>query len=118
MNIAICGKRVIHSYHHYIMSLDLESFNKVECNGYHYRNATEDDLSILKLGDFSVANMLPYLRKEKPYSTGLIFFEDQTNKPVGYIWLVRRGGNEMSYRIRTIDAFDLPPNPCTSPRVS
>ena len=105
MNIAIGGKRVIHSYHHYIMSLALENFNKVECDGYHYRIVKENDLSILKLGDFSVANMLPYLRKEKPYSTGLLFFEDQTNRPVGYIWVVRRGGNEMSYRIRNIDAL-------------
>ena len=105
MNITVGGKRLIHAYHHYIMRLDLVQFHRLECNGYRFRKVTESDIDILKRGDFSIANMLPYLRREKQYATGLLFFEEKTDKPVGYIWVVRRGGNEMSYRIRQIDGL-------------
>lgn len=103
MNISVAGKRVIHSYHHYIMSLNYDEFHSMGCNGFRFREVTEQDIDILKQGYFSVANMIKYLRKEKKYSTGLLFFDDLTDKPVGYIWVVRRGGNEMSYRVRNID---------------
>ena len=103
MNISIAGKRVIHSYHHYLMKLNCDEFHRVNCKGFRFREATEQDIEILKNGYFSVANMTKYLRKEKKYSTGLIFFEEESEKPVGYIWVVRRGGNEMSYRVRNID---------------
>ena len=105
MNITIGGKRIVHNYHHYIMSLLLDNFHNIECPGFRYRKATEEDISILKQGDFSVANMLPYLRREKQYATGLLFFEEHSEKPVGYIWIIRRGGNEMSYKIRNVDGL-------------
>ena len=105
MNVTIGGKRLIHSYHHYVMSLDLDRFRSMACVGYRCRVVTENDIDVLKRGDFAVANMLPYLRKEHKYATGLLFFEEATEKPVGYIWVIRRGGNEMSYRIRNVDGF-------------
>lgn len=105
MNITVFGKRITHLYHHYIMKIDLDQFKQIKCDGYWFRSISEDDFEILKKGDFSLPNMTPYLRKEKKYSTGLLFFEDKANNPVGYIWVIRRGGNEMSYRIRNIDAL-------------
>lgn len=47
--------------------------------------------------------MKPYLTREKEYSTGFLFFEKSSKKPVGYIWLIRRNGNELSYRVRKTD---------------
>ena len=105
MNITIGGRRLIHSYHHFIMGLNLQDFHCIECNGYKWRNVTEDDIGVLKKGDFAVANMLPYLRSESKYASGLLFFEENTNVPVGYIWVIRRGGNEMSYKIRNVDGL-------------
>ncbi len=104
MNITVAGKRVIHNYHHYIMCLNYDALNRMECKGFRFREITEQDIEILRQGYFSIANMLRFLRKESKYATGLIFFEEKTEKPVGYIWAVRRGGNEMSYRVRTVDA--------------
>lgn len=104
MDITICGKRLIHSYHHYIMTLELNRFQHIDCSGYHCREITLDDIEILKKGDFSLPNMIPYLKKEKKYSTGFLFF-DASDKPVGYIWVVRRGGNEMIYKVRCVEAL-------------
>ncbi len=105
MNITFLGKRIVHNYHHYIMTLNLDQFKGIKCDGYKYREVTRGDIEILGQGEFSVANMLPYLASEKKYSTGLLFFDKKNGNPVGYIWVIRRGGNEMSYRIRNIDGL-------------
>lgn len=105
MNITFLGKRIVHKYHHYIMTLKLDQFKRIKCDGYKYREVTKDDIEILRQGEFSVANMLPYLTSEKNQSTGLLFFDIKNGSPVGYIWVIRRGGNEMSYRIRNIDGL-------------
>ena len=105
MNITIGGKKILHSYHHYIMELEVDQFKKISCEGFRSRTITEADIPILSQGDFALANMTPYLHKQKLFSTGLLFYEEASNQPVGYIWIVRRGGNEMSYRIRKIEGL-------------
>ena len=105
MAITIGGKTIINKYHHYIMTLRLPSFVSLDINGYSFREVTMDDIEILKKGDFSIQNMTPYLRRQKKYSTGLLFFDNEKNQPVGYIWVIRRGGNEMVYKIRNVEAL-------------
>lgn len=106
MKIVIGGKKVVYPYRHLIMQLKLEEFRTAACDGsFRAKEITENDVEILRRGDFALANMLPYLRKQKRFATGFLFYEVGTDVPVGYIWVVRRGGNEMSYRIREIDAI-------------
>ena len=66
---------------------------------------TLSDINVLKEGDFSIQNMLPYLKQEKQYSTGLLCVEELTKRPMGFIWVIRRGGNEMVYKIRNVEAL-------------
>ena len=105
MNISFMGRRIFHIYDHDIMKLDICDYKSVNRCGYKCRRITLNDIDILKKGDFSLANMLPYLKKEKNYSTGLLFIEENSNLPVGYIWLIRRGGNDMTYRVRKTDGL-------------
>lgn len=105
MTISIGGKNIINQYHHYIMTLRLDDYVSLECKGYEFRCITLNDIDILKKGDFAIQNMLPYLKQEKQYSTGLLCIEEKTKQPVGYIWVIRRGGNEMVYRIRNVEAL-------------
>ena len=105
MAITIGGRIIINKYHHYIMTLRLKAFASLGINGYSSREITMDDIEILKKGDFSIQNMIPYLKRQKKYSTGLIFFDKEKNQPVGYIWVIRRGGNEMVYKIRNVEAL-------------
>lgn len=105
MTISIGGKNIINQYHHYIMTLRLDDFVSLECKGYEFRRVTLNDIDILKKGDFAIQNMLPYLKQEKQYSTGLLCIEEITKQPVGYIWVIRRGGNEMVYKIRNVEAL-------------
>lgn len=105
MTLSIAGKSIINRYHHYIMTLRLTDYVSLNCKGYEFRNITLDDIDILKKGDFAIQNMLPYLKREKRYATGLLCVEQTTGTPVGYIWVIRRGGNEMVYKIRRVEAL-------------
>lgn len=105
MDITILGKKILHSYHHYIMSIKLKDFCPLRETGFLFREITTNDIDLLKRGDFAIQNMLPYLGKEKKYSTGLLCIDETTMQPVGYIWVVRRGGKEMVYKVRYAEAL-------------
>ena len=105
MNITVFGKRVFSIYNHNIMSLNICDHKSKSSLEYKYRKVALSDIDILKRGDFSLANMLPYLKKERNYATGLLFSEVKTDCPVGYIWIIRRGGNDMTYRVRETDGL-------------
>ena len=49
--------------------------------------------------------MKDYLINQSNTAVGYMFKEVGTDALIGYIWLMHKGGNEIQYRIRNIDAF-------------
>lgn len=90
-------------FNHIIMSTKLE---KVFANKRVYsKEATLENLNLFKKGDFSVDLMSKYLKNQKHLVKGYLFFEKDTDEPVGYAWIMRKGGNEVQYRVRRTDFF-------------
>lgn len=101
--ISIGNKRLVHFYHHYIMGVSVDEFQKLCKEPLTCKLISEEDLVIIERGDFAIANMRKYLTNDKEYAEGYLFFID--GEPVGYLWIVKKGGNELSYKIKTFDAF-------------
>lgn len=52
---------------------------------------------------YSVDRMKEYLMSEP--AEGFLYYSEETGEPVGFLWVMFRGGNELQYRVRNIDAF-------------
>lgn len=98
----VFGRRVVHFYHHFIMRMKVLDFRRINETGLRVRRIQMEDLPILAAGDFAIANMKKYLM-EGQKTEGYLFFLNEI--AVGYLWIVKKGGKELSYKIETYDAF-------------
>ncbi len=67
------------------------------------RKISSDNVELCSKGDFSMARMRKYLKEKVGETEGFLFFNG--DEPVGYLWIMYRGGNHFQYRVRNIDAL-------------
>jgi ribosomal protein S18 acetylase RimI-like enzyme len=100
--IRIVGKSVFSLYNHHIMHIETNiSYEKNE--DYHIERITVNNISECSNGEFNTSFMKSYLLNQEKMVDG--FLLKYHENPVGYIWIMYKGGNEAQYRIRNIDSF-------------
>lgn len=113
-NYTIClfEHRLFEICDHLLISFSLHGFPEEQIQrfeGYDSRLTTEavseDNLHYLKGSDFNYNTMHHYIVDKTEPAEGFVTFTKDTHEPVGFIWLMYKGGSEAQYRIRNIDAF-------------
>lgn len=67
------------------------------------KKITFDNVDLCSKGDFSMERMRQYLKEKADETEGFLFFDG--DHPVGYLWIMYRGGDHFQYRVRNIDAL-------------
>ena len=67
------------------------------------RKITLDNMNLCSKGDFSMARIHKYLEEKAKETEGFLFFAE--GNPVGYLWIMYKGGNHFQYRVRNIDSL-------------
>ena len=105
--LKLFGKALFAHYHHHIMSAELAKLRGT---------ALPDDVCFEPLAPASIEELrgMTTLRVDKlkavmSKNQGLceafVLRERSSGKPVGTVWVMYRGGNDVEYRIRNIDAY-------------
>ena len=100
MTVELFGKRFLTVYDHAIYRLSYDSLVPQmmgRLTPFGIASDTFDDVKASK----AIRKMI---REQPKYVQGW-GFRDQSGTVVGHIYLMRRGGNEVLYKIRTVDAY-------------
>lgn len=100
MKLTIFRRNIFTTYNHCYYELSLSSYNPVETKRLTCIAITDPDISEVHL-----SKALRKMLKEQPsYVTGYLF-QDENSNIVGHVFLMRRGGTEVLYKIRHIDYY-------------
>ena len=67
------------------------------------RSISLENVELCIKGDFSMERMQKYLQEKGDETEGFLFFDG--DEPVGYLWIMYKGGNHFQYRVRNIEAL-------------
>lgn len=101
-SIKICGKSVISTYNHFIMSLTYDKISNpsnilsMEC-------VTKYPKKMIN-GTYTTT-VAKQILKENKGKCDVFIFHDKSGNVVGTLSVMYKGGNEVEYKIRNIDAF-------------
>ena len=108
-NIKLFNKNILTIYRHHIMSAACRDVLLLA------PQPAEEELEMKRItrnnikdcigGSFNVDIMTAYMESQEENVEGFVFSKKESGKTVGYVWVMYRGGNEIQYRIRHIDAF-------------
>lgn len=101
--ISLFGKCVFCIYNHYILSLDVKT-TVPQQNNLSVETVTLSNYKQCAFGSFPILFMEKYLKHQPNYAKGFLF-KNPDGKNVGYIWVMLKGGKEVQYKIKHIDAF-------------
>lgn len=100
----LLGWRIIECCDHYLISFSRERLPDYDAgHRIFWERITMDNLTECRHSPYSLKQMEYYLKNEP--SEGFLFFDADTNDAVGCMWIMYRGGNELQYRVRNVDAF-------------
>lgn len=85
-----------------IYRADFSTITRAEVQ-FEMRKITLDNMDLCSKGDFSMARIRKYLEEKAKETEGFLFFDG--GNPVGYLWIMYKGGNHFQYRVRDIDAL-------------
>lgn len=107
MGLKLFGKNILQVYTHKIMKVDYNTAKKTPAkSSYTLRKINNDIISdeLASIGTtVTVSNLKHLLRVNGSRCEGFIFEGKDT--PIGTIWVMYRGANDLEYRIRNIDAY-------------
>lgn len=101
-SIRIFGKNVISTFDHHIMSLHYSALNKprnvlrMECINDHPEKMID--------GTYSVETARNVMLKNRGKCDVFVFYDSEGNT-IGTLSVMYKGGNDIEYKIRSIDAF-------------
>lgn len=101
--IKIAGKRILSTFVHYIMSLECGKCRLSSENKLRPINVTDTPEQMIG-GVYSLAAERRIVMKNSG-KCDVYVFKDEAGNSVGTISVMYRGGNEIEYKIRNIDAF-------------
>lgn len=97
----ILGKNIISTIDHDIMCL---KFSENRTNGHINMICATNQPELLINGTYSAKLLLKILNNNKNLSDSFVFYNDSKNV-IGTLSIVYRGGNDIEYKIRNVDAF-------------
>lgn len=108
MGIKLFGKNVFQLYKHHIMKIDYKDLINYKINStFKLRKINFDNIDeeLKPIGTtISLTNLRKLLSINKTLVEGFIFEGMDSNK-VATIWVMYKGGNDLEYKIRNIDAY-------------
>ena len=112
--LCLLGHRLVEYCDHFLISFKLERMQEI-CHPHielYKKPIKLDNVQECERSPYSVERMKQYLRSEPV--EGFLYYTADTNEPVGCIWVMYKGGNELQYRVRHVDAFGF--DFCVFPR--
>lgn len=104
-NIKVLGHNFFTFYDHYLMTFNLQECNDSSLASWvAVEEIDPDNISDCANAEFSVDRMKKYLKNCK-FASGWLFYDKKTHVPIGFFWIMRRGGDEFQYRVRNVEAF-------------
>lgn len=108
MGIKLFKKNIIQIYTHYIMRLDFCNVQMQEPYAaftLHKIDPNDLEKEMKHIGKtVSYSHLKKLIRSNRELCEGFVFRNAQ-NSPIGTIWIMHKGANDLEYRIRTIDAY-------------
>ena len=109
MEITVCGKNILRFYRHLIMRIDYKTAVKGASlkPGCHLRRIKKNNIDeeIGTVGSTVTTPNLCRLIRANPHRCEGFILYNQQDHPVGSIWVMYRGGNDLEYRIRNTEAY-------------
>lgn len=103
--LKLFNKNIFCLYRHFIMSLNIEKSCSVKkSNSLLVEKISLDNYKQCIFGSFPISFMRNYLKEQSDYAKGFLF-KNTDGLCVGYIWVMLKGGCEVQYKIKNIDAF-------------
>lgn len=109
MGIKLFGKNILQVYRHRIMRIDYKTVVKDassirKCS---FRRIKKSSIArdMEAVGSTITTANLERLVKTNPHLCEGFILYDPGNTPIGSIWVMYRGGNDLEYRIRNTDAY-------------
>lgn len=100
MKIVLFGKRILMTYHHVYYRLSYSDFLTSSNKTLVMFPITKDDYDTLRL-----SSSLRHMLDEQPNYVKGYGFRDSDSNTVGHLFLMKKGGNEVLYKIRKIDSY-------------
>lgn len=100
MSIELLGKRILTVYDHYVYRLQYEAMEQTLCERlipFQVNSSTYEEVQ--------ASTAIRRMMAKQPnmiYSWG---FRNDDSDVVGHLYLMKRGGNEVLYRIRSVEAY-------------
>ena len=101
-NIRVFGKNILSIYKHYIMSLSCEDVHETTTSLTMECVTNQPDKIIA--GTYSI-DTAKHIIKENTGKCEAFIFRNTSDEVVGTLSVMYKGGNELEYKIRNIDAF-------------
>lgn len=103
--LKLFNKNIFCLYRHFIMSLNIERSCDVDkSNSLLVEKISLENYKQCVFGSFPISFMRKYLKEQSDYAKGFLF-KNADGQSVGYIWVMFKGGREVQYKIKNIDAF-------------
>lgn len=103
--LKLFNKNIFCLYRHFIMSLNIKNSCDVDnSNSLLVEKISLDNYKQCVFGSFPISFMRKYLKEQSDYAKGFLF-KNADGLCVGYIWVMLKGGQEVQYKIKNIDAF-------------
>ena len=106
MKFMLFGKRIFCTYTHYIMRLELHNFQS-SGDGYVLKPETITRENIANLdfrGGYALSHLQHYIYEQKSVAEGFCFTDDQ-NEYIGYLFILKKGADEIAFKVRNANAF-------------
>lgn len=108
MRIALFGKNIFRMYQHHIMEIRYESLCKYKSFGHFVLHEVDtnnlyEEMSLVG-STISLRNLERIVRNNRTLVKGFLF-KNSAGCKAGTIWVMFRGGNDIEYKIRNIDAY-------------
>lgn len=103
-SIYVLGRCLIQVFDHYLMRVDIKpKTNTRNTNRLERVQITDDNIEICCQGSFSVPRMIKTWKKQTDKTEGFLYYKQDV--PVGYLWVMYKGGDEYQYRIRQAESL-------------
>lgn len=96
-------KGIISVRKHFIMKCELASLKGEHYNGCGLSKATNS--TCLIAGTYSIKLQMRIVKKNKSYCETYLYRDFFSDKTIGIVSIMYKGGNELEYKIRNISAF-------------
>lgn len=101
MKIKLFGKSVLETFDHYVLELDLNSFEPIKSD---LKMIRLDKEHIEEAGNAIGKTTRKWIENDYPYAEGYRFLNSE-DKQIGSCWVMFEGGDEKLYKIRKCQSY-------------